>query len=396
MPTASPERSLQDRSSLDASFSINRKIQSLETLPSEVIQQIFIHCLDLALPAASLPLCRQLTDLQHLKKSLFLHAFYPSLVSPLTVLSLPRSLNEQSHHCVQVQSQLFRLRWFTHPFVTATLSDMKTRMPYRLRTHKDVSMPSKVLHGPRDDDKLALVNLLLPSRASMEEPENSAIVSASLLSASSMNNVRLLKALVRRQYRYNTTCSPDEEPEADSAAYHEIGFMNIFITGDHEADAPHLDPNTGERFGSSPRWYEGIQPETEHLRAAIIEGGAQGKTLEVLWRCGDHTMDMCDDDIWDWLRDKGTENVSWLAEQLKSWNKKHPPNKQCCCGECNADDERRVPGLKDSNKPCGRLKKKSVECPVCQTINERLARLERRSVDHRRRNTLRRKTAQNR
>ncbi len=73
-------------------------------------------------------------------------------------------------------------------------------------------MPSKVLHGPRDEGKIALLNLLLRSHAAIETPDlasNNPVASASFISACRTNNITVLKALVRREYWAHTDDIPD-------------------------------------------------------------------------------------------------------------------------------------------------------------------------------------------
>lgn len=334
-----------------SSSTISRTFQALETLPTEVIHQIFTHCLNPSLPATSLPLCRNLTGLQQLQRSLFLHAFYPSLVSPTVKPSLPRSLSGQLHCSDKAQSQLFRLRWFTYRFISCAFAAEGAECPYWLRTHNRVEMPSKVLRGPWDDDKLALLNLLLRSHAPIETP-NLGVASASFLSACRNNDIPVLKALVWKDYWMHPDDVPEEEANAEGIYSISVACMKIFIAGDNDVDRsrPDLSESGGTR-STSGSWCERVKPDTEHLRTAIVEGGAQKDTLKVLWAAQEHTMDMWDDGIWHWIREKeweGDESAKWLPDQLKKWNKKHPAYVNRHCEDCRTDDRRRVPGLRDS------------------------------------------------
>lgn len=330
---------------------ISRTFQALETLPTEVIHQIFTHCLNPSLPATSLPLCRNLTGLQQLQRTLFLHAFHPSVVSASTKPLLPRSLNGQLHYSDKAQSQLFRLRWFTYAFINATLAEYNVRVPFWLRSHARVTMPSKVLHSPWDEDKLALLNLLLRSHASIEPP-NRDIASASFRSACRDNDLPVLQALVWKDYWMHTDDVPEEEANAEGIYCISVACMKIFIAGDNDVDRSRPDLSVrGGTMSTSGSWSEGVKPDTVHLRAAIPEGGAQRKVLEVLWAAKEHSMDMWDDGIWHWIREmeaEGDERAKWLPEQLEKWNKKHPPNVNCLCDDCKTDDRRRVPGLRNS------------------------------------------------
>ncbi len=124
--------------------------------------------------------------------------------------------------------------------------------------------------------------------------------------------------------------------------------MKIFTAGDNDVGRTRIDPKTGVKFSPSCSWHEGVPPGTEHLRTAVIEGGAQRETMEVLWGAKEHRMDVLDDGISKWIRERGDGREQWLAKQMGKWNLKHPPNVLCECEECKTDDCRRMPGLRNS------------------------------------------------
>ena len=81
------------------------------------------------------------------------------------------------------------------------------------------------------------------------------------------------------------------------------------------------------RWSSAPRYvphdrpYEAMVPvTTEHLRAAVLDGGCQRDVVPVLLGASGATIDSNDKVIWDWIhrrKAEGNADGEWLEERIK-------------------------------------------------------------------------------
>jgi hypothetical protein len=187
-----------------------RKLAPLETLPTEIIQDIFLRCLDPNLPLSSLHISAQLQDF-HIYNELCDYAFGystpPSFAKP--------------QRCVENQTELFQRRWMTWPFFKQYLTkrvppsacgcpvylscnepggcsefQLETKDPNTtgVKTFSKVpyggsgpqpldirgALPKKLTRGPWTEDKLSFLRCLLRiTRMSVDWADKAAIRTAS-------------------------------------------------------------------------------------------------------------------------------------------------------------------------------------------------------------------------
>ena len=279
------------------------RLSPLESLPVELLEQIFWHSPNIHLPAASVPLCTKLFSIP-LRRELFRKVCLLS-TTPCTGLLHANAVT----HLHELQSALLRLKWVTWPFIREVVHitfpetigpSLQGTEPFSLQSDTlplslddGTYVPSKLLHGPWTHEKLAFLDHLLWSCAKID-----------------------------------TVNSTDGELA-------EAGFMEAIRAGDVEAlQVLRVREvlNTAKDFWTIDQ--KGIVPRTEHLRTAITQRECNEDVVEILLLASPTQIDLHDPHVWNWIHDKkikGDEGGSWLEQKLKEavvFAEKAPPKSQ--------------------------------------------------------------------
>ena len=296
-----------------------RTLTPLESLPAEILQLIFTISLNPSLPASSLPLSKTLSSFTQLQRSLFLSAFVPSI--PPTPW-LPHSLHSHPHYTAAAQTLLLNQRWLTYDFIISTLGSPdqdtpQSRWPDRLLCNSRTLMPRKLLSPPWDDGKTAFLGLLLRSGANIDDVHSTdmELASSSLLQACKAGNADVVQTLVNKTYQ-GTCCTLYGDYRATGVRYMTTTSNDLKETGEAEG----VQWEKGLRhYRAEGSWVMGVVPTTEHLRAAVLEGGCVSEVVLALCNAEGCEIDKHDPGVWRWISERkeiGIRKGEWLEKCL--------------------------------------------------------------------------------
>ena len=306
-------------------------LSRLETLPTELLHQIFRFCPNIYFPVASPTLGRILSD-----EAIKVHIVIETLSNRQTLID---AVAEASGHTsiASLQSEVLNRKWLTFEFLRDALKEA-TKLPHHdtasdcatdgdsdeesilvdpypnsdsdsvtsadsplgrklsegknLDLHLDLDLsqctavPVKLLHGPWTTSKIDLLRLLFRAGASIERVTSTddEVASVSLMEALKSSNNKVALALLPMP------C----------------------LKHNHDLDV----------YTQLP--YNGVIPDMSHFRAAILEGGCNQKIVLTMLMLGNPEIDYEDRAVWKWIHDSissGDEKGSWLKQTLAETSK---------------------------------------------------------------------------
>ena len=214
------------------------------------------------------------------------------------------------------------------------LSILPSPLPLRLRMNHWTYLPAKFLRTPISDETTQILDLLLRSGISIDESASSAdaeLASSALLWAIKRGNQRLVEILVRRRsnlFGVHLELPADTDLHPPDWNKRDVLDINLYwddmnterrgflIDPQHEDGLPQhkrLDANVGGNgkwlldvepyrsragHGGVP---SGVEPETLHLRAAVVEHGCDKHVVMALLDAWTVKIDFADRAIWQWI-----------------------------------------------------------------------------------------------
>ncbi|KAL9102864.1 MAG: hypothetical protein Q9163_002045 [Psora crenata] len=260
------------------------ELSHLERLPTELLEQIFWHCPNINLPAASLTLGQKLSS-----QSLKLQFFRLACEKRSAFAKMAQAYGART--VPEVQNALLRLSWVTYPLIRHVIDESPVPAFYPalvpiLHLEMPVYIPPKLLHGPWTDEKLAFLEYMVRSGGTIDRINSvdGEIAEAGFWDALRARNVSALQLLSGQ-------------------------YMFMKRNGIHG----HL-----AKLNFSSDW--GVLPCTRHLRTAVLEEGCDRDVVGYLLDADPSEIDRHDPAVWEWLHDRkaeGDERGNWLEERLR-------------------------------------------------------------------------------
>ncbi|KAL8773563.1 MAG: hypothetical protein Q9209_001668 [Squamulea sp. 1 TL-2023] len=346
-----------------------------ESLPTEIIESIFLYCKNLELPRASLALGSTLSSTGF--KHLVLRAF---LIDPY----LEHRIDDETCETGNLQSALLRCGWldeamFTHALNDARLSKLAAffQNPSPSSMHKAIDVaPHNALLGPgcpvpdtstpsiasfidslkpqsglcekrswewvsHSDEEFSLQMPEYPGRILLGSPgslEHEYTSSTELLYDFQLANgceipIKVLhgpwsKTKINFLYLLMNACARLDWETSNNGEVAETSFREAIVQGNtsmvqvmlrNPVDAPYGSQNQIHNWPYHPS----IPVTQEHLRLAIFDGGCNTSIVNMLLKRGPFNgLRLDDNDIVDWATAKDEEHDErgkWLLRMIKDW-----------------------------------------------------------------------------